>query len=140
MRVIAYNIQPHEKELLTLANGKQHELTLISNDLNDKTVVFAQGKDVAIISTATVLTRSLLAFLKRSGVNRVIVRSADPIAQSYVIEAERQGIQLVNTADGVDSSAHIAQKTIEYLHQWEIEKRMHATKNECNEGQNVGKQ
>ncbi len=122
MKAIAYNIQPYEKELLTLANGKRHELTLISNELNDKTVLFAQGKDVVIVATAAVLKPAMMGMLTCAGVRKVIVRAAASLEQRALDEADRAGIQVVNTPVAMDSPAHIAEKTIEYLHQWESEK------------------
>lgn len=122
MRAIAYNIQPQEKELLTLANGKRHELTLISNELNDMTVVFAQGKDVVIVASGAVLDSRMMAELRRAGVEKVIIRSTKPLDAKKVAEAEQMGLRVVNTPVPADSTAHIAQKTIEYLHRWESEK------------------
>lgn len=122
MRAIAYNIQPHEKELLTLANGKRHELTLISNELNDQTVLFAQGKDVVMVATAAVLSPAMLGVLKRAGVRKVIVRSAASLEQSGLSEEDLAGLQVFNTPVAAGSPADIARKTIEYLHCWESEK------------------
>lgn len=122
MKAIAYNIQPYEKELLTLANGKRHELTLISNELNDKTVLFAQGKEVVIVISATVLSAAMMRMLTCGGVRKVIVRAVASPAQEVFDEADLAGIQVVTTPVAVDSPAHIAEKAIEYLDRWESEK------------------
>lgn len=121
MKAIAYNIQPHEKELLTLANGKRHDLTLISNELNDKTVIFAQGKEVVTIAVAASLNSAMLVLLQKAGVKKIIVRSAVPISVSTEADADRTGLRVVYTP--ADSVAQIAQKTIDYLNKWEEEKR-----------------
>ena len=55
MKVVVYSIQTYEKELLALANGKMHDLTLISNGLNEETKVYATGKDVVVISAQDIL-------------------------------------------------------------------------------------
>lgn len=75
MNAIAYSIQAKEKELLVRANAKRHKLTLISNELNAETSAFSAGKEVVIISESDSLTATLLAYLKKQGVRKVITRS-----------------------------------------------------------------
>lgn len=72
---IAYNIQAKEKELLVRANAKRHKLTLISNELNTETSAFSAGKEAVIISESDVLTATLLEYLKKQGVQKIITRS-----------------------------------------------------------------
>ncbi|WP_257657514.1 lactate dehydrogenase [Parapedobacter lycopersici] len=75
MKAIAYNIKLQEKEALARANAKKHDLTLISNELNASTVVYAQGKNVVIVSTYDILDQEMLWQLKSMGVNKIITRS-----------------------------------------------------------------
>ncbi|HZY39597.1 MAG TPA: NAD(P)-dependent oxidoreductase [Mucilaginibacter sp.] len=49
MKAVAYSVKPFEKEFLAKANQKKHDITLISNDLNPETAVYAAGKDVVIV-------------------------------------------------------------------------------------------
>lgn len=123
MKAIAYNIQPHEKELLTLANGKRHELTLISNGLTDKTVLFAQGKEVVIVSWLDSLGANILKALKEAGVNKIITRSKT-MRHIDLPLAEMMGILVVNTPSTDGSPASIARQTIQYLHVWDAEQRI----------------
>src|SRR5690606_11207705 len=75
MKAIAYNIKPEEKECLAIANGKRHDLTLISNELNARTVSYALGKEAVIISPYDILDREMLWELKHAGVTKIITRS-----------------------------------------------------------------
>jgi D-lactate dehydrogenase len=75
MNAIAYNIQAEEKEHLVRANAKRHKLTLISNELNAETSAFSAGKEVVIISESDTLNATLLAYLKKQGVQKIITRS-----------------------------------------------------------------
>jgi D-lactate dehydrogenase len=75
MNAIAYNIQAKEKELLVRANAKRHKLTLISNELNAETSTFSAGKEVVIISESDILNASLLEYLKKQGIQKIITRS-----------------------------------------------------------------
>lgn len=122
MKAIAYNIQPHEKEFLTLANGKRHDVTLISNELNDKTALFAQGKEVVIVGTADVLNPAMVHTLSRAGVQKVIVREGASLAPQVLSEAAALGMEVVNTPADTVSPAQVAQRTVDYLHRWESEK------------------
>ncbi|MGJ1206413.1 lactate dehydrogenase [Sphingobacterium lactis] len=75
MRVIAYNILGSEKEHLARANGKVHDLTLISNELNFSTMHYAMGKEAVIISDRDVLDRIMLFELSKLGVKNIVTRS-----------------------------------------------------------------
>lgn len=75
MNAIAYNIQAKEKELLVRANAKRHQLTLISNELNVETSAFSAGKEAVIVSEFDILTATLLGYLKKLGVQKIITRS-----------------------------------------------------------------
>ncbi len=118
MKAIAYNIKPQEKESLALANNKRHDLTLISNELNERTVSYAQGKEVVIISTYDLLDRKMLWELKNAGVKKIITRSK-VTTHIDLKEATRMEFKVANTPDEDQSIASIAQQTIRNLNLWE---------------------
>lgn len=118
MKAIAYNIKPHEKELLTLANGKRHDLTLISNDLNEKTIAYAYGKDVVIISAYDILDAKMLRELKNAGINKIITRSRTT-THIDLGEARRLNFNVANTPAEDQSINGIAKQTVQHLHGWE---------------------
>ena len=95
MKAIAYNIKPFEKEFLAMANLKKHEITLISNNLNLETAVFAQGKTAAIITVDDEVTTSVMEELARAGIKYIVTRSSgtDHIDKAA---AARFGIKLAN--------------------------------------------
>ena len=75
MKAVAYSVKLQEKAALAIANEKKHDLTLISNELNAATIAYAQGKDVAIVSTYDIVDHEMLKSLKRLGVSKLITRS-----------------------------------------------------------------
>jgi len=120
IKAIAYNIKPEEKELLAVANGKRHDLTLISNELNLDTASFAQGKEVVIVSSEDLLDATLLSALQQAGVRRIITRSKTT-AHIDLGEAARLGLKVANAPDDT-SVAGIAQQTIRSLSAWDAGK------------------
>jgi D-lactate dehydrogenase len=75
MRAVAYSIRPFEKEFLAIANRKKHDITLISNPLNLKTVNYAQGKDAVVVFTNDDLSAPVIDRLSDLGVKHIITRS-----------------------------------------------------------------
>ena len=75
MKAIAYNIKPHEKECLVLANYKKHDITIIANSLSLETLSFALGKEVLIVFNEDVLDRNLVLGLKELGVKYIATSS-----------------------------------------------------------------
>ncbi len=51
MRVTAYNIDTREKQPLALANRRKHQITLVTNFLNNDTVGYASNKEAIIVSS-----------------------------------------------------------------------------------------
>jgi len=117
MKVVAYNIQEFEKETLARANAKVHDLTLISNALDVRTVRFAEGKEVIIVSDRDKLDKELLDLLVNIGVKKIISRSIklDHIDIEY---ASLLRLHLANTPLEDDSLESIAHQTISNLNTW----------------------
>jgi len=118
MKAIAYSIKPQEKEYLAIANGKKHDLTLISNELNIQTVSYAQGKEVVIVSSYDILNREMLWELKNAGVKNIITRCRNT-THIDLKEAARMGLKVANAPDDDQSVANIAKQTIRNLSAWE---------------------
>lgn len=118
MKAIAYSIKAPEKEHLVLANGKRHDLTLISNQLDERTVSFAQGKEIVVISPYDILDREMLWELKHVGVRKIVTRS---LITTHIdlIEATRMGFQIANVPEGDQSEANVAKHIIRNLDAWE---------------------
>lgn len=117
MKAVAYNIKDYEKELLALANGKVHDLTLISNPLNARTMHYAYGKEVVVVSEDDLLDSSLLAELQRIGIQKIVTRSlkTDHID---LYRAHDLGIQIANTPYEDRTPKGIAEQTIRNLNLW----------------------
>ena len=118
MRVIAYNILGQEIEFLAKANGKVHDLTLISNELNFSTVHYAIGKEAVIISDRDILDKFMLSELFKIGIRNIVTRSrsTDHIDLDYAGELQ---IHVANVP--LDTSPQgIAKQTILNLTQWMV--------------------
>ncbi|SIS27728.1 D-lactate dehydrogenase [Chryseobacterium joostei] len=78
MKVIVYNINQEEKELLALANRKIHKITIITDPLDENTVHFAEAKDaVIIINQENQLSHSFILKLISLGIPYLILKSAE---------------------------------------------------------------
>src|SRR5690606_10036298 len=121
MKAIAYSIKPQEKESLVVANGKKHDLTLISNELDKWTVSYAQGKEVVIVSAYDILNREMLWELKNAGVKHIITRCRNT-THIDLKEATRMGLKVANAPDDDQSVTSIARQTIRNLNAWEAGK------------------
>ncbi|UMQ41816.1 hypothetical protein MKS83_20830 [Chryseobacterium sp. Y16C] len=78
MKVIVYNINQEEKELLALANRKTHKITIITDPLNENTVHFAEAKDVVIIiHQENQLSHSFILKLISLGIQYLILKSKE---------------------------------------------------------------
>ena len=117
MKVVAYNIKDYEKEHLALANGKVHDLTLISNALSLKTMQYAHGKEVVVVAADDRLDAILIQELFNIGIRKIITRSqtTDHIDLRKAHELE---IQIANTPHEDQSPKGIAQQTINNLTLW----------------------
>ncbi|UIR56605.1 lactate dehydrogenase [Sphingobacterium sp. SRCM116780] len=117
MKVVVYSIQTYEKKLLAIANGKIHDLTLISNELNEETKAYALGKDVVIISGSDTLQAPMLRTLKNMGVGRILTRTLGT-AHIDLVEAGNLDMQVANTPYEDQSPKGIAEQTIRNLNLW----------------------
>lgn len=118
MKAIAYSIKPEEKEFLAVANGKKHDLTLISNELNMQTLAFAHSKDAVIVAACDILDVRMLLELKNVGVTKIITRSSTT-AHIDLKEATQMGFNIANVPGGDQTLEGIAQKTIHHLNAWD---------------------
>src|SRR5690606_34168286 len=71
----AYNIKPHEKECLVIANHKKHDITIIANSLSKETLPFAQGKEALIVFNEDPLEEELITGLKALGIKYIATSS-----------------------------------------------------------------
>ncbi|WP_413666788.1 lactate dehydrogenase [Mucilaginibacter sp. Mucisp86] len=128
MKAIAYNIKPFEKEFLAIANRKKHEITLISNNLNPDTAIFAQGKTAAIITIEDEVSPDVIAKLSEAGIKYIVTRSSN--TDHINKEAAAQfGIKLANIPSASphvvntgDTLQEIANQTIRCLDLWQLNK------------------
>ncbi|MGJ1526036.1 lactate dehydrogenase [Sphingobacterium spiritivorum] len=118
MKVVAYNIKPEEKEILVLANGKLHDLTLICNELNYSTVHYAIGKKAIIVSDDDILDKNILRELKSLGVQYLITRSIGTL-HIDTEEASLLNIKIANTPYENQTIEGVARQTIRNLNLWE---------------------
>lgn len=95
MKVVAYSIKSFEKEFLAKANGKKHDITLISNALNSQTITYAAGKDAVIVFTNDDVSAPVIHRLADLGVRFIATRSVGTDHIDHVAAALR-GIKLAN--------------------------------------------
>jgi len=95
MKVVAYSINPFEKEFLIRANQKKHDITLISNALSIDTASYAEGKDAVLVFTNDDVSENVINKLADQGVKFIATRSkgTDHINKKA---AEKRGIKLAN--------------------------------------------
>ena len=95
MKVVAYSINPFEKEFLIRANQKKHDITLISNALGVETAAYAEGKDAVLVFTNDDVSELVIDKLASLGVKFIATRSkgTDHINKKA---AEKNGIKLAN--------------------------------------------
>lgn len=95
MKAVAYSIKSCEKELLIKANGKKHDITLISNRLADDTVSYAKGKDAVLVFSCDDLSAPMIRKLKDLGVQYIATRSTGT-DHIDLVEAARLDIKVAN--------------------------------------------
>jgi D-lactate dehydrogenase len=95
MKVVAYNVQTFEKEVLADANQKKHDITLISNPLDEETVMYAVGKDAVIVSTNDDISAPIVRKLADMGIRYITTRSVG-IDQIDMEEANQWHIKVAN--------------------------------------------
>lgn len=95
MKVTAYSIKACEKEYLTRANNKMHDITLISNNLNVDTVYYAKGKDAILVFPGDDLSEQILLDLKSMGIKYIGTRSTSTDHINLKV-ARSLGIEVAN--------------------------------------------
>jgi lactate dehydrogenase-like 2-hydroxyacid dehydrogenase len=95
MKAVAYSIKPFEKEYLAKANQKKHDITLISNPLSTETAIYAEGKNVAIVSPNDDVSAAVIQKLAGYGIKYIVARST---SIDYIDKdaAAKYGIKLSN--------------------------------------------
>ncbi len=111
MKVIAYKIDPQQKEYLVRANAKVHELTFISNDLNEDTLSYATGKEVIVLNDLHAVNCPLLDKLKYFGIRIIISRSGLP-SPALSNHASELGLKILGVNPAL-SQKNIAEKIIQ---------------------------
>lgn len=95
MRAAAYSVKPFEKDYLLQANGRKHDLKLISDKLDLKTAHLASGYDAVLVFTNDDLSRDVIDKLAAESVKYISTRSTgtDHIDKE---EAGIKGLQVAN--------------------------------------------
>jgi lactate dehydrogenase-like 2-hydroxyacid dehydrogenase len=98
MKAVAYSIKPFEKEFLAKANQKKHDITLISNALSIETAIYAEGKNVAIVSPNDDVSAAVIQKFAGYGIKYIVARSTsiDNIDKGA---AAKYGIKLSNLVE-----------------------------------------
>ncbi|RCH55449.1 2-hydroxyacid dehydrogenase [Mucilaginibacter hurinus] len=109
MKVVAYSIKNFEKEFLARANQKKHDITLISNPLSLKTVMYAEGKDAVVVFTNDDVSAPVVHKLADMGIKYIATRSVGTDHIDKQAAGER-GIKLANVP--VYSPQAIAEHTV----------------------------
>jgi lactate dehydrogenase-like 2-hydroxyacid dehydrogenase len=117
MKVVAYSINPLEREALAKANQKKHDITLIFNSLNLETASFAKGKQAVLIIDHDDASAEVIARLAEEGVKYIIMRS-EGIGNIDREAAKKYGIKLANAPNELEA----AMQTIKSLDLWEMDK------------------
>ena len=119
MKVIAYNINPNEKEWLVLANYKKHDITIIANSLNDQTLAFAQGKEALLVFNEDKLDAHLIEGLKSLGI-KYIATSSFTTAHIDLKAAATAGLKIANVPFQLDGKTSFEgmQQVVKNLDLW----------------------
>ena len=119
MKAIAYNVLECEKRHLAEANSKVHDLTLISNELNQSTIHYSVGKEAVVISDRDVLDEKMLFELYKIGVRYITSRS-HTVLHIDLLKAEALKLHIARVSDS-NSTAEIAEHTMANLTQWTLQ-------------------
>ena len=76
MKVVAYSIKDFEKVFLAMANCRKHEITLISNQLNPETAIYAEGKDAVIVCSNDDVSAPVINLLADMGIRYITTRTS----------------------------------------------------------------
>jgi lactate dehydrogenase-like 2-hydroxyacid dehydrogenase len=119
MKVVAYSIQPVEKEFLAKANQKKHDITIISNPLTLETAMYAIGKDAIIIGDQDAVSAGVMEKLAGIHIRFIVTRT---LQHSHIDKAAaaRYGIKLASVLSSVPQQ--VADQTITSLDLWQLNK------------------
>ncbi|MFM6954012.1 MAG: 2-hydroxyacid dehydrogenase [Sphingobacteriaceae bacterium] len=95
MRVVAFSVKNYEKELLAKANQKKHDITLISNKLDEKSCCYAKGKDAVLVFVNDDLSAPIINKLADLGIKYIATRSAGTDHIDLAC-AQKRGIKVAN--------------------------------------------
>src|ERR1700749_1616100 len=108
MKVVAYNINPLEREFLAKANQKKHDITLIANPLGYDTINYAAGKDAVIVYTHSDMAIPIIEKLAGLGVKYIVVCSTQINPANKAVQVT-MGIKIAQIpADLMQSQTHNA--------------------------------
>jgi len=95
MKVAAFSIKPFEKSYLAKANIKNHDISLIPDQLNIETAKYAKGSEAVIIFTNDNASENVIEILAGYGIKYIATRSVgtDHINKNA---AKKKGIQIAN--------------------------------------------
>lgn len=113
MKAIAYNIRKQEKEYLVKANAKKHELTFISNELNNDTLIYSLDKEALILYSVNSISPYLFYKLKEFGIKQIISRADKP--NSAIIHQAREYGIFINHVHNSLTNEKKAQQIIKQL-------------------------
>lgn len=126
MKVIAYGVGKEQKEMLTIANRKKHQLTLITDRLNAATAAFAVGKQAVLLNDLADLSPLVLEQLSAAGIRFIISDCAlsfreDMFTNAYSIKVALINSGPVNGISATELSRFAAAEAIRILDIWEIQ-------------------
>ncbi|RZM29615.1 MAG: 2-hydroxyacid dehydrogenase [Pedobacter sp.] len=75
MKAVAYSVRKFEHQYLEKANGKKHDITLVSDPLSPETVLQAKGNQAVIVFTNDEVSAPVIEALAALGVKYIITRS-----------------------------------------------------------------
>lgn len=130
MKVVAYSIKPFEKEFLSRANQKKHDITLISNPLSIDTAMYAAGKDAVVVCNNDDVSAPVVEHLAGLGIRYIATRSAGT-DHIDIAATGKFGMKVANvpdysaetiTAQTAEALQLIADQTIKNLDMWQQKK------------------
>ena len=95
MKAVVYSTKKFEKEFLTRANNKRHDLFFMTNRLSESTVDYAKGKDAVILFSGDVCNEKVIEKLAEYKIKYINIRSSG-YDNIDLKAAEKHGIHVAN--------------------------------------------